>query len=207
MKLPLCYYGNPVLRKKCTPVEQITDEIKTLIKDLEETMEAYAGLGISAPQVGKSLAIFLVRYPIEDESSHRYDRAPLKVYINPKLSQPSQETWVHEEGCLSIPKVYADVERPFTITITALDIDGKEFSEELSGWHARVVMHENDHINGVLFVDRISEKSRNRIEPALRTIKKKHGTTNAPHQDHTEEAKSKHTHVHHEHGHGCGCAH
>lgn len=207
MKLPLCYYGNPVLRKKCVPVEQITDEIRAFIKDLEDTMEAYAGLGISAPQVGKSLAIFLVRYPIEDSDSHRYERAPLKVYINPRLSDPSQETWIHEEGCLSIPKVYEDVKRPLEITITALDIDGKEFTEKLSGWPARVVMHENDHINGVLFVDRISEKKRNQLEPALRLIKKKHGSGNVVHNDLLiAEGRSDHHELgQHEHGHGCGC--
>src|SRR5574338_580180 len=101
MKLPLCYYSNPILRKKCAPVEHITDELKAFIKDMEETMDSYSGLGISAPQVGRSIAVCLVRFPIEDEES-RYDRAPTKVYINPKLTNASKETWVHDEGCLSI---------------------------------------------------------------------------------------------------------
>ena len=173
MKLPLLYYGNPILRKKSDPVEKVTDEIRALIKDMEETMDTREGLGISAPQVGRPLAICLTRYPIEDEYGH-YQRAPTKVFINPKLSNPSDEIWAQDEGCLSIPKIYEEVVRPVKITVTALDIDGNEFTEELDLWAARVLMHENDHINGVLFIDRISKKRRNEIEAKLRQIKKKY---------------------------------
>jgi len=171
VKLPILYYGNPILRQKSTPVEAVTDEIRAFIKDLEETMDMHQGIGISAPQVGRPIAICLTRYPIEDEYGH-YQRAPTRVFINPYLSNPSQEVWAHEEGCLSIPKVYGEVARPVKITVTALDIDGKEFTEELEGWAARVLMHENDHLHGVLFVDRISKKQRNELEAKLRKIKK-----------------------------------
>ncbi len=173
MNQPLIYYGNPILRQKCTEVTAITDDIRAFIQDLHDTMLETNGIGISAPQLGRSLAIFFTRYPIEDEKG-QYTTAPVKLYINPKLSKPSSETWCHEEGCLSIPKVYAEVERPVRITITAQDIDGNEFTEELTGWAARVAMHENDHLNGVLFIDRISKKKRNEIEAKLRQLKKEH---------------------------------
>ncbi len=173
MQLPLFYYDHPILRQKTKPVESITDEIRQLIFDMEETMDASSAIGISANQVGKLLSICLVRFPVEDEFG-RYDRAPTKVYINPKLSNPSKETWVHDEGCLSIPKLYVDVERPVGITVVALDQNGNEFTEELTGWAARVLMHENDHLNGKLFIDRISKKKRNQIDADLRRIHKKY---------------------------------
>jgi peptide deformylase len=173
MKLSLTYYGNPILRQKAEPVAEITDEIRQFIKDLEETMIEKNGLGISAPQVGSRLAIFISRPPVDDGTGH-YAFGPSKVYINPRLTEPSADTWSHEEACLSIPKVYGDVPRPVRITITALDINGKEFTEVLTGWPARVVMHENDHLNGVLFIDRISKKQRNQVEPLLRAIKQKY---------------------------------
>lgn len=171
MQLPILYYGNPILRKKTSPVLEITDEIRAFIHDLEETMLAHNGIGIAAPQVGKSVAIFLTSFPLEDDQGH-FRHAPTRIFINPKLSNPSTETWLHEEGCLSIPKYYGEVERPVKITVTAQDIDGKEFTEQFEGWPARVCMHENDHLNGVLFPDRMSPKKRQEIEPILRQIKK-----------------------------------
>lgn len=173
MELPLFYYDHQILRQKALPVTAITDEIKQLIQDMEDTMDAHGSIGISANQVGKLLAICLVRYPVEDEHGN-YSRAPTKVYINPKLTNPSRETWVHDEGCLSIPKLYMDVERPVAITVSALDRNGNPFTEELSGWSARVLMHENDHLNGKLYIDRISKKDRNKIDAQLRAINKKY---------------------------------
>lgn len=173
MKKPLTYYGNPILRQKCAHVDAITDDILQFIQDLEDTMKAANGIGISAPQLGRALMICITSFPIEDETGH-YENAPPKVYINPKLSNPSDEMWVHDEGCLSIPKVYAEVARPVSITVTAQDIHGKEFTEELSGWAARVMMHENDHLNGVLFIDRVSKKERQALDSKLRQIKKEH---------------------------------
>jgi len=170
MLLSILYYGNPLLRKKTEPVGEITPQVLELIKNMEETMDSKMGLGISAPQVGSSLAIFLTRHPIEVEG--KFERAPTRVFINPKLYNPSETTWIHEEGCLSLPKVYGEVERPVEITVTALDEHGKEFTEHFSGWPARVIMHENDHLNGVLFIDRMSAKHRREIEQKLMQIKK-----------------------------------
>ena len=173
MQLPILYYGQPILRKKCSPVLEINDDIRNFIKDMEDTMKAHNGIGLSAPQVGRSIAIFLTSYPIE-EPNGTWHQAPPKVYINPKLSEPSAEMWVYDEGCLSIPKLYYEVARPVSILVTAQDINGKEFTERLTGWQARVCMHENDHLNGVLFIDRLGIKERHAIDAQLKKIKKQY---------------------------------
>ena len=173
MKLPLIYYGNPLLRKKAAPVSEITAEIRKFIDDMLDTMIATNGLGIAAPQVGRSLAIFITSPPIGDDKGS-FEQAPPRVFINPRLSNPSEDSWCHSEACLSIPKVYGDVFRPVRITVTAQDINGKEFTEIFTGWPARVIIHENDHINGLLFIDRISVQERKQIEAKLRQIKKQH---------------------------------
>ena len=173
MKLPLVYYGNPLLRKKCEPVTKIDEEILRLIEDMKETLLDVNGLGLSAPQVGKSLNLFITAYYIQDEKGH-WKHAPIRVFINPKLTNPSEETWIEDEGCLSIPKIYDKVERPFRITVTAQNEKGETFTEEFSEWPAKTIMHENDHINGVLFIDRLPPKRRKALDAALRKIKQKY---------------------------------
>ena len=173
MKLQLIYYGHPLLRKKAQPVAEITEEIKKLIQDMLETMQGQDGLGIAAPQVGKSLAIFITSPPVEDGKGG-YTHEPPRVFINPKLSNPTEQGWEHSEACMSIPKLSGDVIRPVQITVTAQDINGKEFIEVFTGWPARVIMHENDHLNGVLFIDRIPQDQRREMENELRKIKKKY---------------------------------
>ncbi len=173
MKLQLVYYGNPLLRKKAAQVDTITAEVKQLIQDMLETMQAQDGLGIAAPQVGKSLAIFITSPPIDDGKGG-YTQAAPRVFINPRLSSPSDQGWIHSEACMSIPKLSGDVIRPVQITVTAQDIDGKEFTEQFVGWPARVIMHENDHLNGVLFIDRIPVDQRKAMEAELRKIKKQY---------------------------------
>lgn len=176
MILPLSYYGDPVLRKKALPVEEITDEILQLAQDMIETMESQDGLGLAAPQVGHSIRLFIICVP--EKSSEEEDAEMVKgvpeVFINPKLSSPSDETGVFLEGCLSIPKVYGDVVRPMTIHVEAMNLEGEIFERELTDLEARVVMHENDHINGVLFVDRIKGKERKVLEPQLREVKREY---------------------------------
>lgn len=173
MKLSLAYYGDPVLRKKGTHIEEITPEIKKLVEDMIETMLELDGIGLAAPQVFKSLLLFVTRAPIPSEDGKEWIEGPIRVFINPKLSDPSSEGWEASEGCLSIPSLYAPVMRPWKITVEAMDLEGNHFKEELQGWPARVVMHENDHINGILYPDRILGKSRQLLEPKLKDIKKK----------------------------------
>ncbi len=181
MKLPLTYYGNPILRKKGTPIEKITDEIRQLVKDMEETMIGFNGAGLAAPQVNRSLALFLTHVENEDEKAPGTEQTapPVRVFINPKILEYSEELWGYPQGCLSIPdpNIYGVVFRPIRIKIEATDLEGNRFTEEFSKLSAQAFMHENDHINGVLFIDRLQKKEREQLEPFLRKVKKEYENT------------------------------
>lgn len=175
MKLPLAYYGNPLLRMKTKPVIKIDEMIKQLIADMIETMEAHDGIGLAAPQVNHSLALFITQVPKrKTDDPDEWENGEVRIFINPKILSKSDEEECGSEGCLSIPKIYADVYRPFKITLQYTDIAGKEQNEEFEGLAARVIMHENDHINGTLFIDRLSAKKRQELEIPLRALKKKY---------------------------------
>lgn len=172
MLLPLAYYGNPVLRKKASPVEKIDDELRRLVADMIETMHHYRGIGLAAPQVHRSLALIITHLPEEDENG---EVLPTKeqVFINPQVIEVSEKMWVHSEGCLSIPGIYEDIERPVRIRAEVTTLEEERLIIELSGWQARAFLHENDHINGVLFFDRVRGKRRLELEQRLRAVKKK----------------------------------
>lgn len=173
MLLKIYYYGHPILRKHCEPVKEITEEIRTLARDMIETMDKNDGIGLAAPQVGHCIRMFVLRNYLHTEGEDWALSDP-KVFINPKLINPS-ETLVSEiEGCLSIPGLRLEVDRPDKITVEAMDLEGNTFVEELEGYNARVRMHENDHINGVLFIDRVDPDTRKKIELILKEIKKKY---------------------------------
>ncbi len=175
MKLPIAYYGDPILRKKGARVEEINDEIRQLVADMIETMDDKDGIGLAAPQVHRSLALFITRAPIPPKAEdEEWTSAPLRVFINPKISDPTPEGWETSEGCLSIPGVYAPVTRPWKVKVEATNLEGERFEEEFSGYEARVIMHENDHINGVLFIDRVLGRLRQELDPKLREIKKRY---------------------------------
>lgn len=173
MILQLAYYGDPVLRKKAEPVEVFDENLRQFIHDLEETRASKRGLGIAAPQVHRSLRIFVINIPFRDTQT---DFQPGKtwVFVNPKILEVSEEKWTAQEGCLSIPKIYEDVERPLRVKVEAQDETGLFFTHEFSGWEAKAILHENDHINGVLFIDRLHGKRRKMLEPLLNAIKRKY---------------------------------
>lgn len=171
MILDLTYYDAPLLRKRCNPIKEVNQEIKTLIKDMIETMESKHGAGLAAPQIGKDLRLFIIQKFKEGCDDFQIEGP--QVFINPKLSNPSEEIEIMSEGCLSLPGLHLEIERPYEITVEALDQEGNPFKETFKGYRARQVMHENDHINGKLFIDRIHPNLRKKIEPALRSIKKK----------------------------------
>lgn len=173
MKLPLAYYGNPVLRQKGARVDEINDELRLLVQDMVETMFAERGMGLAAPQVSRSIALFITHVPIE-KGEDEWEEGPLRVFINPKIIERSDEEWILDEGCLSIPGVRGDVIRPITITIEYTDMMGERKTETYTGLEARCIMHENDHINGTLYIDRMDPKERKAIENHLRGIKKKY---------------------------------
>lgn len=176
MILPLAYYNDPILRKKAAPVLEITDEHRKLAEDMVETMRKYDGIGLAAPQVNRSIAFFVTEVPIEvpqDNGKVKWLPGKIRVFINPKIISYSSEQWLRGEGCLSVPGIFGEVSRPITATVEATDLDGNRFQLELAWLEARTVMHENDHINGVWFFDRIHGKRRQEIELELQQFKKK----------------------------------
>jgi len=174
MKLELAYYGAPVLRQKAKEVEKVTPEIQKLCEDMIETMHHHDGIGLAAPQVYRSLRIFVTCVPKpSQETPGEWEEGQTHIFINPKLLEPSDEAWETDEGCLSIPSLRGNVTRPYRITVDALDIHGRPFQETFYGLEARCIMHENDHINGVLFIDRVRGKERQQLEPGLKALKKK----------------------------------
>ena len=168
--LPLAYYGDPILRKKADPIGEISDELRTLVAEMIETMDACNGIGLAAPQIHHSIRLFVIRVPTESGDDDSVQWGPVKVFINPELSAPSKESWTHGEGCLSIPTISGNVDRPKEITVRYKNLEGVQVEERCSGWEARAIMHENDHINGVLFIDRMKPEARKRIEPALKRL-------------------------------------
>ena len=169
----LLYYGHPGLRKKCEEIKEITDEIRQVAEDLIDSVKEYNGAGLAAPQIGYFVRMFVCCYDNGRDDDGMPILCPPKIYINPVLLKPSQETFTHAEGCLSIPGIHAEVTRPEKIYVEALDLEGNPFSEMTTGWRAKNIMHENDHLNGALYIDRIEPKERKKIEPALKALKKK----------------------------------
>jgi len=141
-------FPNPVLRKKCAPVEDVDEEIKQIVKDMSETMYVEKGVGLAAPQVGISKQIFVV--DVDDE---------LITLINPKITL-SGENEKMEEGCLCFPKISVEIERKTCARVEGLNIDGEPIEIEAEGFLARAFQHETDHLNGVLIIDHLSKVKR-----------------------------------------------
>jgi len=173
MQLPLRYYGDPILRQKAKPIEAITSQIIELAKDMIETMIVHNGVGLAAPQVGKLIRLYVCRDEIKDFEG-KYTLGEPKVMINPVLTNPSEETTVQVEGCLSIPGLHLNIERPKSIHIRYQNVQGNWIEEDLTDYFARINMHENDHLNGTLHFDRASAQDRKKAESILRQIKAKY---------------------------------
>jgi len=147
------YIGDPVLRKQSEPVTVFDEELIEFVKDLSRIMYKEDGIGLAAPQIGVSKQILAIDVsPVEDDGE-------LQIYINPEILESSGESTV-EEGCLSIPNVREEVTRPEKIKLKYQDIEGNTHIEELEAWPARVLQHEMDHLNAVLFVDHLSPLKR-----------------------------------------------
>ena len=157
---------------KSQPIAEISDEIRAFANDMVESMVHYNGVGLAAPQVGKLLRLIVIRdeFVGEDEG---YRLGPPEILINPILSSPSPEAEKMAEGCLSLPGIHAEVMRPNRIRVRYQTPDNRTVDEIAIGFRGRVIMHENDHLNGVLFIDRLSPKDRMKIDPMLKTLKEK----------------------------------
>ncbi len=150
---PVRIYGDPVLRAKAVPVAAFDDSLRSLVADLFETMKAYRGVGLAAPQVGVAQRVFVVEVPVDEHTRERF------AAVNPVLDRrEGRET--AEEGCLSMPGIYEEVTRADVVRLRALDENGQPFERLVSGYLARAIQHENDHLDGVLFTDRLSPLKR-----------------------------------------------
>lgn len=154
--LPIRIMGDPVLHSPASPVKEITDEIRTLVEDMFETMDTAPGVGLAAPQVGVPLRIYTYAYVDDDDEPWR------GVLINPELwmvplepGDPDPE--LESEGCLSFPGERFPLRRSERVRVTATDLDGQPVSIDVDGWRARIMQHEFDHLDGILYVDRLSD--------------------------------------------------
>lgn len=143
--LPIRVLGDPILREETTPVAEITEEIRTLVANMFETMYLAKGIGLAAPQVGRT-----ERLAVIDVDGQKF------AIINPEIVSADSKTAKAEEGCLSIPDVYGDVERPARVKVRALDVEGKDFEIEADELLGRCLQHEIDHLHGKLFIDYMS---------------------------------------------------
>ncbi len=150
--LGIVKYGELVLTQKANEVTEFNLNLEKLVFEMHDAMVRDHGMGLAAPQVGVSLRVFIVGI----------DGEPLRVFINPKITAASEETSEYEEGCLSFPGLYFNVTRPSAVEIEAVDVRGKPFKMSADGILARVIQHEYDHLDGVLFIDRISPAKRRR---------------------------------------------
>lgn len=168
----ICLYGDPVLRKNCEEVKLFDNEFKQIIRNMiDTTLHSRTGVAIAAPQIGVALRAFVVCLWDNDVNGNPVHERP-KVYVNPKILSYSVEEVFYDEGCLSIPGTRAEVKRPRTILIEAQNENGTIFQEELTDFPARVFQHENDHLNGVLFIDHLSPPVRKSLYKKLQKGKR-----------------------------------
>ena len=173
MILPIVAFGNPRLRSKCQNISADYPDLIDLLSNMWETMYQANGVGLAAPQINKSIRLFLIdTTPFNDDDEISNDQIVKKVFINPILIEESGEKWSFNEGCLSIPDIREDVIRNSTITISYFDENFKKHTDVFDGLVARVIQHEYDHINGVLFVDKISPLRKRMIKGKLKDITK-----------------------------------
>ncbi|MCK5579344.1 MAG: peptide deformylase [Planctomycetes bacterium] len=162
---PIVKYGNPVLREVSRPVEKITTEINDLLADLKSTVKVANGLGLSAVQIGVPLRVFIIDLSAIDIT------ADFKVFIDPEIIESSGMV-EYEEGCLSFPGIFQRLSRPERVTVKASDENGQEFTMEAVGLTARAILHEYDHLDGVLFIDHFSAISKALLDRKLKKLAK-----------------------------------
>jgi peptide deformylase len=169
--LPIIETPDPLLRQKSTPVEQVTDELRRLIDDMFDTMYAAPGIGLAAVQVGVPKRILVIDLQDSEVEGGEPVRDP-RVFINPEILEASEEVQPYNEGCLSVPEMYAEVVRPARVRARWLDRDGASHEEELTGFLAVVLQHEMDHLEGILFIDHLSRLKREMILKKLAKYRK-----------------------------------
>ncbi len=185
MVYPILMYGNPVLKKRAKDIEVGSEEVKTLVEDMFETMANASGVGLAAPQIGKSVRMFVVdSSPMEDEEAGDFKQ----VFINAEILEEDGEDWTFEEGCLSIPDIREDVDRPESIVIRYYDENWVEHEEEYEGIIARIIQHEYDHIEGILFTDHLTAFKKRLLKGKLNNISR--GKVDTTYRIHAPLAKA-----------------
>lgn len=180
--LPITLYGDKILRKKVDEIKEVDLNTVELIKNMFDTMNNASGIGLAANQVGANKKIFIV----DITKVEGYEDSNPIVFINPKITKYSEEKTFFEEGCLSIPDLRADVERPEKITITYKDTDMNEFTLEADELLSRVIQHEYDHLLGVLFPDLVDEEMKKKLKRPLNKIKKRKIEIDYPISEHID---------------------
>ena len=178
MILPIVAYGDPVLRKVGKDIDPDFPGLEELIENMKETMKNAQGVGLAAPQIGRDIRLFLIDASpfAENEELEEEERAFLKdfkrTFINARIVEEDGDEWAFNEGCLSIPNINEDVYRPETIHVEYLDEDFNKKQESLTGLAARIFQHEYDHIEGVLFTDKLSSLKKRLLKKRLENISK-----------------------------------
>ena len=179
MILPILAYGDSVLRKKAADITPAYEGLQQLIADMEETMHSASGIGLAAPQIGRSIRLFIVDTETaikileeekEDDNQFKGEKPVNRVIINARAVDKNGKPFSYNEGCLSIPKIREDIERPSEITLEYVDENFKKHKETFKGLAGRVVQHEYDHIEGVLFVDYLKPLKKRLIKKRLENI-------------------------------------
>ena len=169
MIYPIVVYGDPVLKKKALEIEKGSIDIHTLAENMFETMYSASGIGLAAPQIGQSIRLFVVDgSPLEEEGITDFK----KVFVNPEIVEESGEDWAFEEGCLSIPHIREDIDRAEKLLIRYYDEDWNLHEEEYDGIKARIIQHEYDHIEGILFTDHLTPFKKRILKGKLQNISK-----------------------------------
>jgi peptide deformylase len=181
MIYPIVAYGDPVLKKTSVNIEKGSIDVKKLSEDMFQTMYQARGVGLAAPQIGLNIRLFVVdSSPLDDDDDDDNEAknpgrkfTPFKkIFVNPTILDETGDEWGYEEGCLSIPGIRSEVQRPEKIKIHYFDENWVEYTEEYDGMKARVIQHEYDHIEGVLFIEYLSAIKKRLIKAKLANISK-----------------------------------
>ncbi|MGJ8656894.1 MAG: peptide deformylase [Akkermansiaceae bacterium] len=178
MILEIVQYGEPVLRKKCVPITNVDADLEKLVEDMVDTMRDAEGIGLAAPQIGKDIRLAIVDvahdpecvsfFKVDGEDAQLADHMPL-VFLNPELELSGPKE-AEQEGCLSIQEIRAKVKRPTVVKAQMPQLDGSVKVIEADGLLARAIQHEVDHLNGILFTDRISSTTKSRLKRKLKEL-------------------------------------
>ena len=178
-------FPDPRLRKVASPVTVFDEKLEVLIEDMFETMYDAPGIGLAAIQIGVPLRVLVIDLQPDDpdaepevchhdghEHTHQPTKKEPRIFVNPEILDPAEELSTYSEGCLSVPEIYADVDRPKTCRVRWQDVEGKTHEEDMEGLLATCIQHEMDHLNGILFIDHLSRLKRNMALKKLDKIRK-----------------------------------